>query len=106
LDDRERLAKMIARGERELEAANVSSARQFFLRAAEGGLARGAILLAWTYDEAEFVRLRIQGVTPNREFADKWYKRMKAGFFYFGVLSGRRRAGGLEYFNFNQNQPR
>ena len=77
LDDRERLAKMIARGERELEAANVSSARQFFLRAAEGGLARGATLLAWTYDKAEFARLRIQGVTPNREFADNWYKRAR-----------------------------
>src|SRR5262249_61247974 len=35
--------------------------------AADGGLARGALLLAWTYDKNEFARLRIQGVTPNRE---------------------------------------
>ena len=75
--DRERLAKMITRGERELEAGNVSIARQFFLRAAEGGLARGALLLAWTYDKDEFAKLRIQGVTPNRELADKWYKRAR-----------------------------
>ncbi|HEY5831045.1 MAG TPA: hypothetical protein VIV01_22025 [Hyphomicrobiaceae bacterium] len=73
--DRERLAKMIARGERELEAGNVSAARQFFLRAADGGLARAALLLAWTYDKDEFARLRILGVMPNRELADKWYKR-------------------------------
>ena len=75
--DPERLAKMIAHGERELEAGNVSIARQFFLRAAEGGLARGALLLAWTYDKDEFAKLRIQGVTPNRELADKWYKRAR-----------------------------
>ena len=56
---------MIDRGERELEAGNVSIARQFFLRAADGGLARGALLLAWTYDKNEFARLRIQGVTPS-----------------------------------------
>src|SRR5262245_26559244 len=75
--DRERLAKMIARGEHELEEGNVSTARQFFLRAAEGGLARGALLLAWTYDKHEFARLRILGVTPNRELADKWYQRAR-----------------------------
>ena len=75
--DRERFAKMIARGERELEAGNVSGARQFFLRAAEGGLARAALLLAWTYDKDEFARLRILGVMPNRELADKWYKRAR-----------------------------
>jgi hypothetical protein len=75
--DRERLAKMIARGERELEAGNVSGARQFFLRAADGGLARAALLLAWTYDKDEFARLRILGVMPNRELADKWYKRAR-----------------------------
>ena len=68
---------MIARGEHELEAGNVSIARQFFLRAADGGLARGALLLAWTYDKNEFARLRIQGVTPNRELADKWYQRAR-----------------------------
>ena len=68
---------MMARGERELEAGNVSIARQFFLRAAEGGLAQGARLLARTYDKDEFTRLRIQGVTPNREVADKWYKRAR-----------------------------
>jgi len=75
--DQERLAKMIARGEHELEAGNVSIARQFFLRAADGGLALGALLLTWTYDKNEFVRFRIQGVAPNRELADKWYQRAR-----------------------------
>jgi TPR repeat protein len=75
--DREQLAKMIARGERELEAGNVSAARQFFLRAADGGLARAALLLAWTYDKDEFARLRILGVVANRELANKWYKRAR-----------------------------
>ena len=48
-----------------------------FLRAADGGLARGALLLAWTYDKNEFARLRIQGVTPNPDLADKWYQRAR-----------------------------
>ena len=36
---------MLMRGERELENGNVSSARQFFLRAAEAGMANGASCL-------------------------------------------------------------
>jgi glycosyl transferase family 2 len=74
-EDRQRVEKMIARGERELADGNVSVARQFFLRAAEAGIARGALLLASTYDAHEYVRLRIQGVQPNPGEARKWYKR-------------------------------
>ena len=40
--DREAAERLIARGEREIEQGNVAVARQFFLRAAQMGLARGA----------------------------------------------------------------
>jgi glycosyltransferase involved in cell wall biosynthesis len=71
------LEKMIARGERNLADGNVAAARQFFLRAAEAGIARGALLLASTYDPHEFVQLRIQGVQPNPAVARKWYTRAR-----------------------------
>ena len=77
-DERQRVEKMIARGERDLADGNVSVARQFFLRAAEAGIARGALLLASTYDSHEYLRLRIQGLQPNSAEARKWYKRARA----------------------------
>jgi TPR repeat protein len=68
---------MIARGEAALADGNVAGARQFFLRAAEAGIARGALLLASTYDAHEFARLRILGVQPNPAEARKWYQRAR-----------------------------
>ena len=76
-EERQHIEKMIARGEHALEDGNVSVARQFFLRAAEAGFARGALLLASTYDPHEFMRLRIQGVQPNKAAARKWYTRAR-----------------------------
>jgi hypothetical protein len=72
-EGRRRAELMLARGERDLENGSISIARQFFLRAAEAGLARGALLLAATYDEHEFARLGIQGVQPSVATARKWY---------------------------------
>ena len=63
--DREAAERFIARGEREIEQGQVAVARQFFLRAAQAGLARGALLLAATYDPRELARWRVQGVLPN-----------------------------------------
>ena len=68
---------MIVRGERELASGNVAVSRQFFVRAAEAGIARGAFLLASTYDPNEFARLGIQGLQPNAALAQKWYLRAR-----------------------------
>jgi hypothetical protein len=73
--EREGVEKMVARGERDLADGNVASARQFFLRAATAGLARGAFLLAATYDPRELARLGVLGVQPNLAVARKWYER-------------------------------
>jgi hypothetical protein len=75
--DRERAEKLIARGERETEQGNIAVARQFFLRAAEAGLPRGALLLAGTYDPRELSRMGVQGVQPNPAEARKWYMRAR-----------------------------
>ena len=75
--DREAAERFVVRGERELEQGQVAVARQFFLRAAQAGLARGALLLAATYDPRELVRWRVQGVQPSVEEARKWYERAR-----------------------------
>lgn len=73
--DRENAEKLVARGERDLEQGNIAQARQFFLRAAQTGLAQGALMLAATYDPRELARMRAVSVQPNIAEARKWYTR-------------------------------
>lgn len=75
--DREAAERLIARGERDMQDGNVSLARQFFLRAAEAGLARGALLLGATYDQRELARQNVRSVQPNPALARKWYERAR-----------------------------
>ena len=73
--DRENAEKLVARGERDLDQGNIAQARQFFLRAAQIGLAQGALMLAATYDPRELARMRAVSVQPNIAEARKWYMR-------------------------------
>lgn len=73
--DREAAEKLLARGERDLEQGNVAQARQFFLRAAQAGLARAALMLASTYDPSQLARMGAVGVQANVAEARKWYMR-------------------------------
>ncbi len=73
--DRETAEKLVARGEREFELGNIAHARQFFQRAAQAGLARGALMLAATYDPREIARVGAVGVQPNLAEARRWYTR-------------------------------
>lgn len=75
--DREAAERMVARGERDMADGNVALARGFFQRAADAGLAKGAMLLAGTYDGRELARMRVQGVQPNPAMARKWYERAR-----------------------------
>ena len=75
--DREAAERFVSRGEREAEQGNIAAARQFYLRAAQIGLARGAMLLAATYDPRELARLGVQGLLPNVGEARKWYERAR-----------------------------
>lgn len=74
---RERAEKLIQRGEQELANGNVAQARAFFTRAADTGLARGALMLASTFDPGELSRLKVQGVQANPAEARKWYERAR-----------------------------
>jgi hypothetical protein len=75
--DRDAAEKFIARGEAEIAQGNIAVARQFLLRAAQIGLARGAMLLAATHDPRELARWGVQGVQPNVAEARKWYERAR-----------------------------
>jgi TPR repeat protein len=74
---RERAEKLVQRGEQELLNGNIAQARAFFTRAADSGLAQGALMLASTFDPAELTRLRVQGVQANPAEARKWYERAR-----------------------------
>jgi hypothetical protein len=73
--DREAAEKLLKRGDSDLQLGNVAVARQFYLRAANMGLAKAALMLAATYDPAELARLRAVGVQPNVAEARRWYER-------------------------------
>jgi hypothetical protein len=76
-EEKARTEKLVAQGERFLAQGNIAVARQYFQRAAEAGLAQGAIRMAATYDPAELTRLQAQGVVADRAEARKWYERAR-----------------------------
>lgn len=76
-DERLRLEKLVANGNRHLGTGNIAAAREFFRRAAEGGLADGALLLASTYDPAELSAIKVQGLAPDPAEARRWYERAR-----------------------------
>lgn len=76
-EERQRAEKLVVQGDRYLESGNVAIARQFFQRAADMGLALGALRLAATFDPNELSRLGTQGVVPSPADARHWYERAK-----------------------------
>jgi len=89
--DREAAEKLLKRGDSDLKLGNIAVARQFYLRAANMGLAKAALMLAATYDPAELARLRAVGVQPNVAEARKWYERA----LELGAAEARERLAAL-----------
>ena len=73
----ERAAAFLDRGRTLLEGGNISAARLFFRRAADAGLAQGALSLAGTYDPDELARMRVAGVQPDLALAREWYEKAR-----------------------------
>lgn len=69
------LDKLITRGEKFLEAGDVSAARLVLERAAEAHDARAALALGSTYDPNVLGRMGVVGVQPDPERARQWYER-------------------------------
>jgi hypothetical protein len=74
-EERSNAEKLLEQGKRYLEQGNIAVARQFYRRAANAGLAEGAMRLGETYDATELARLGVQGVVADRAQALKWYER-------------------------------
>ncbi len=69
---------LMARGADNLIKGKIHIARLFYRRAAEQGLAAGAMALAQTYDPYELARLNaLGGVQPDLEQARAWYERAR-----------------------------
>jgi hypothetical protein len=79
-EEKQRAERLVNQGDRHLEQGNIGAARMFFQRAAEAGLAAGAVKMAATYDPVELERLqvKVQGIDSDRAEARKWYERARA----------------------------
>jgi hypothetical protein len=69
------LERLVERGDRYLDQGNIQVARQFFLRAAQSGLAAAAFKLAETHDPHELARRNVRGLKPDTVEAKTWYMR-------------------------------
>jgi hypothetical protein len=76
-EDQARAERMLAQGSKHLDQGNISAARMFFQRAAEAGLAAGALSMGGTYDPIELGRLESLGLNADRNEARKWYERAR-----------------------------
>ena len=76
-EDRDRATRLLRKGDDHLSEGNIAAARLFYERAADVGLAEGAMALAGTYDTSELSRLHALGITPNASEARRWYERAR-----------------------------
>ena len=74
---RARALRLVKKGDEQLAEGGVAQARLLYERAAEAGLALGAMALAATYDAAELERLGVRGLKPDHEAARRWYERAR-----------------------------
>ena len=79
------------RGNEQLGQGNVVVARQYYLRAAQAGLAAAAFKLAETHDPYELVRLNVHGLMPDLAEAKRWY----AKALHLGVPEAKTRLSRL-----------
>jgi len=75
--DGERARRFVERGNQMMEDGDVAGARLFYKRAADIGLAEGAIALAETYDPNELRRWPVRGLEGNIDLAREWYERAR-----------------------------
>jgi TPR repeat protein len=76
-DARERALRLVKKGDEQLAEGGIAQARLLYERAAEAGLALGAMALAATYDPVELQHLGALGLKPDHEAARRWYERAR-----------------------------
>lgn len=67
--------RLVTNGDRYLAQGNIAIARQYYLRAADLGVASAAVKLAVTYDPYEMAQLGVVGMIANPDEARRWYSR-------------------------------
>jgi hypothetical protein len=72
---RERGLRLVKKGDEQLAEGGIAQARLLYERAAEAGLALGAMAMAATYDAVELERLGVRGLKPDHDAARRWYER-------------------------------
>jgi hypothetical protein len=72
---RERAMRLLKRGHEQLAEGGIAQARLLYERAADAGLALGAMAMAATYDAIELQSLGVRGLKPDPEAARRWYER-------------------------------
>ena len=74
----EQLLGMVKKGDQQMGVGNVSAARLLYGRAAESGLAAGALALAATFDDQELKKYRVVGgVQADQKQAEFWYEKAR-----------------------------
>jgi len=76
-EEQQRAVAFLDRGRTQVERGNIAAARLFFRRAADAGLADGALSLAGTYDPNELARMRVAGVQADLALAREWYEKAR-----------------------------
>lgn len=72
------LSALLRRGEQLLAIGDVSGARRFFERAANGGSGQAALAMGQTFDPAGLAAIGARGIPPDRAAALSWYRRAAA----------------------------
>ena len=76
-EEQKRALTFIDRGRTQAERGNISAARLFYRRAADAGLAEGALALAATYDPGRAGPHAVAGVQPDLALAREWYEKAR-----------------------------
>jgi TPR repeat protein len=75
--DASEVASLLKRADALIASGDVAAARLVLRRAAEGGDARAAMMLAGTYDPIVLEKLGVHGVVPDLGMARSWYEKAK-----------------------------
>jgi TPR repeat protein len=76
-DARERAVRLVKKGDEQLAEGGIAQARLLYERAADAGLAQGAMAMAATYDPVELQHLGARGLQPDLAAARRWYERAR-----------------------------
>lgn len=76
-EESDRVADLIAHGQKMIEVGYFAGARAYFKRAAEAGSGDAALLLGATYDPEFIDKIGAHGIKPDPKEAASWYDRAK-----------------------------